>query len=129
MSIVSITPMPFSKSVPSFLFLQFSCFNYLHLSHPTPWWRSPFFRNRETLQNAKYGAGRVKKVSICQGEQTPSPSFPSFFWGEVGDPGGGMLTGIILGGLLQIFLVMQFCQEVNHLSLNVAHDFKGWLHP
>ena len=52
-----------------------------------------------------------------------------FFWGEVGDPGGGMLTGIILGGLLQIFLVMQFCQEVNHLSLNVAHDFKGWLHP
>ena len=74
------------------------------------------------------GLAGSKRFLYVRVSKHPAP--PSlFFAGEVENPGRGMLTGIKLGGLLQILLVMQFCQEINHLSLNVAHDFKGWLHP
>ena len=75
------------------------------------------------------GLAGSKRFLYVRVSKHPAPPSLFFFAGEVENPGRGMLTGIILGGLLQILLVMQFCQEINHLSRNVAHDFKGWLHP
>lgn len=85
-------------------------------------------RNREIQ---RMGLAGSKRFLFVRRSKHTAPGSLLFFGGGGGGilaRGRGMLTGVILGGLLQILLVMQFCQEIN-LSLNITHDFKGWLYP